>query len=137
MKVAEVRRIVVGSNEACVADPLGDEESRTLEPVDLALNRRQRDSCPLADSAQALRALTAAPWVQRTSFAMIYRPGIGTACVVGDSITLRHSWYAFVFCAPGSTRIMPRHTAVACSRSAPLNAKSLMQSGAMCSWKVS
>ena len=50
---------------------------------------------------------------------------------------LRHSWYAFVFCASFSTRIIPRQTAVASSRSAPLKAKSLSQSGAMCSWNVS
>ena len=75
--------------------------------------------------------------MQRTSFAMISRPGIGTACAVGDSIRFRHSWYAFVFCASGSTRIIPRQTAVALSRNAPLNAKSDSQFGAMCSWKVS
>src|SRR5256885_10002158 len=55
---------------------------------------------------------TVAAWVQRTSFAKISRPGIGTACVVGESMRLRHSWYAFVFCASFSTRIIPRHTAV-------------------------
>ena len=75
--------------------------------------------------------------MQRTSFARISSPGIGTACVVGESIRLRHSWYAFVFWASRSTRIIPRQTAVAVSRSAPLNAKSDSVSGAMCSWKVS
>ena len=80
---------------------------------------------------------TVAACVQRTSFARISSPGIGTACVVGLSMRLRHSWYAFVFCASFSTRIIPRQTAVASSRSAPLKAKSLSQSGAMCSWNVS
>ncbi len=50
---------------------------------------------------------------------------------------LRFSWYAFVFCASGSTRIIPRQTADAWSRSAPLNAKSDSVDGAMCSWNVS
>jgi len=75
--------------------------------------------------------------VHRTSFARISRPGIGTACVVGDSMRLRFSWYAFVFWASGSTRIIPRQTAVEVSRSAPLKAKSEVVFGAMCSWNVS
>ena len=44
--------------------------------------------------------------------------------------------YAFVFCAPSSTRIIPRQTTRAVSRRA-LNAKSDVVDGAMCSWKVS
>jgi len=41
------------------------------------------------------------------------------AVAVFESRRLRFSWYAFVFCAPSSTRIIPRHT-VARSRAAPL-----------------
>ena len=60
-----------------------------------------------------------------------------SACAFGDKRRLRFSWYAFVFCASGSTRIIPRQTAVASSRSAPLNAKSDVVFGAWCSWSVS
>ena len=75
--------------------------------------------------------------MQRTSLARISRPGIESAWAFFDSIRFRFSWYAFVFCASFSTRIIPRHTAVASSRSAPLNAKSDVVDGAMCSWNVS
>jgi hypothetical protein len=75
--------------------------------------------------------------VHRTSFARISRPGIESACAFSLSIRFRFSWYAFVFWASFSTRIIPRHTAVASSRSAPLKAKSLVVFGAMCSWNVS
>ena len=54
-----------------------------------------------------------------------------------ESSRLRFSWYAFVFCAPSSTRIIPRQTVAAESRSAPLKAKSDVVSGAACSWYVS
>ena len=75
--------------------------------------------------------------MQRTSLARISSPGIESACADLESSRLRFSWYAFVFCASSSTRIIPRQTAVAVSRSAPLNAKSEVVFGAMCSWKVS
>src|SRR5207247_11103765 len=65
------------------------------------------------------------------------RPGIESACASSESIRLRFSWYAFVFWASSSTRIIPRQTAVASSRSAPLKAKSEVVFGAMCSWNRS
>ena len=56
--------------------------------------------------------------------------GIESACAFGERSRFRFSWYAFVFCASGSTRIIPRQTAVASSRSAPLKAKSEVVFGA-------
>ena len=75
--------------------------------------------------------------MQRTSFARISSPGIEFAVAVFERRRLRFSWYAFVFCAPSSTRIIPRQTVAAVSRSAPLKAKSDVVSGAAWSWYVS
>ena len=78
-----------------------------------------------------------APCVQRTSLASISRPGIESACARGDRSRLRFSWYAFVFWASFSTLIIPRQTAVARSRRAPLKAKSDVVFGAWWDWNVS
>ena len=58
------------------------------------------------------------------------RDRVGGAPLSFDRSRLRFSWYAFVFWACSSTRIILRHTVRALSRSAPLNAKSLVVFGA-------
>ena len=54
--------------------------------------------------------------MQRTSSASISSPGIASAWARSESSRLRLSWKASVRWAPGSTRIIPRQTAVASSR---------------------
>ena len=59
-------------------------------------------------------------------------PGSSRLRPLAKSIRLRFSWYAFVFCAPGSTRTIPRQTRFASFWSAPLKAKSLSRCSAPC-----
>ena len=71
-----------------------------------------------------------------TSSASISSPG-SRRCAAVDSSRLRLSWKASVRWAPGSTRIIPRQTAVARSASTPRKARSEVVSSAACSWVVS
>ena len=93
---------------------------------DQALGVARRRGRGSAGSRAARRSIwaTAAAWVQRTSSASISRPGIASACAFLESSRLRLSWKASVCWAPGSTRIIPRQTAVARSASTPRKARS-------------